>query len=648
MATAALDTRQVLVKTLLLLLAPGLLFRELTLPAPGLDSSCMLAQQYGFLNGIDFGRYLTNTYGLLSFLTSGLFHPKTFYLSILFQVLCVSIVLWPVINVRWSARFVFLMLLCLVCDQLNYLNDGFVFAAMFSAFMLSVLDRRVAAPVAAAIIGVLSLSKWSFLFVALPLFALADIHSVMMKRLLPQQSLTLLATVALVWVLSGQPIGSLPSYIRNGYEISSFFAAAVSQPLWLPAATKLTFLIVAGALVLLLLLHVRKALTEGHSPSAPKTVTPLVLALGLLWLLFALNKASFIRPDGGHYFIGWHTLLLILPVTLLVTASVLRDARLGRLDVAMIVVACAVFFLVVDYPPIWQHPQELPARVNERLTRKFQGVTYLLGWADARKVKGWRQARMQALYSMAASGTGMGIGRETVDVYPWNLSPVIAAGLTYQPRPTMQAQVAYSPHLQELDLEHWRGPNAPAHLLFELGDIDNRLPTMALGPSIVELLSRYEPVGRVGSSLQLRRRQTTRPVVQGATSLAPIAIDQWIDVPNTIGSLTLARIRLTPTIGGRLLAFIDKPPILEIEVRFSTGGKRLYRFIPSMAELGFAISPELVSLLGANSRPEPDLIGGLRRSVPVHAFKIREFDDGRLAQYWLSQAEVTFSLVQIQ
>jgi hypothetical protein len=644
MATAALDPRQVLLKALVLLLAPGLLFRELTLPAPGLDPSCMLAQQYGFLNRIDFGSYLTNTYGLLSFLTSGLFHPKTFYFSILFQVLCVFIVLWPIINVRWSARFVFPMLLCLVCDQLYYLNDGFVFAAIFSAFMLNVLDRRVAAPVAAAIIGVLSLSKWSFLFVALPLFALADIRSVMMKRLFPLQSLTLLATVALVWVLSGQAMGSLPSYIRNGYEISSFFAAAVSQPLWLPAATKLTFLVAAAALVLSLSLHARNGLKEGRSPSGPKFVTPLVLALGLLWLFFALYKASFVRPDGGHYFIGWNSLLLILPVTLLVTASVLRDATLGRLDVAMIVAACGVFFMV-EYPPLWRHPQDLPARVNERLTAKFRSVTSLLGWADAGKVKDWRQARLRALYSMALSG--MGVGGETVDVYPWNLSPVIATGLAYQPRPTMQAQVAYSPHLQELDLEHWRGPNAPAHLLFELADIDARLPTLSLGPSIVELLSRYEPVGRVESSLHLRRRHTPRPVVQGATSSAPIAIDQWIDVPNTVGSLTLARIRLTPTIGGRLLAFIDKPPILEMEVRFSTGGARLYRFIPSMAELGFAISPELVSLLGANSRPEPDLISGLHRSVPVHAFKIRAFGDGRLAQSWLSQGEVTFSLVQI-
>ncbi len=97
---------QIMLKTLLLVFACGLLFRELGLADSGLDSSCMLAQQDGLLKGTDFGRYLINTYGPLSFLISGLFHPRTYCLSIVFQVLTTLIALWPAVHLRWGSCFV--------------------------------------------------------------------------------------------------------------------------------------------------------------------------------------------------------------------------------------------------------------------------------------------------------------------------------------------------------------------------------------------------------------------------------------------------------------------------------------------------------------------------------------------------------------
>ncbi len=626
-----------------------MLFRELFLPAAGLDGSCMLAQQNGLLKGTDFGHYLINTYGPLSFLLSGVFHPKTYYLSILFQVLAILIALWPTVYLRWGPRFVLTLLLCLVCNRLHYPTDPIVFAALFGAFVLAVLDKRLAALVSAAVIGVFTLSKWSLFFVALPLFALADIRTVVTRRAVPLQTATLLTAIVLVFVAAGQPIGSLALFARNGYEIASYFALAVTSPRVLPLEAQLAFVAFAIGLALMQLLHARAASREDDTAARETAVRLLVLGLGWLWVFVALYHASYVRPDGGHFYIGWNALLVILPVALFVAASLRHgQATLRRRDVSVVIAACAVFVVVVDYPPLWRdaHVRDLPSLVYSGVSWKVRTARCLVTWADPNKLRTFKRDRVRALQHIALRD--MQIGRETIDVYPFDLAPVIAADLAYQPRPTMQAQVAYSPYLQRLDLEHWRGPNAPVHVLFLLGDIDGRMPTLALGPSVVELLSRYDPVDRVEAALHLRRRDTPRPVVRHASTSATFAFAQWVSIPRTPGGLTLARIRLPETMAGRVLNFVS-PAYLMLDVKFAKGVVRSYRFVPSMAELGFAISPELESLLGTFERParlETDLVSGLQRSEPAEEFQIREV--GSLGRYAFDRGAVEFSFVTFQ
>src|SRR5579862_3922161 len=99
-APVARARTEVVQKTLLLAFTAAMLFRELRLPGTDIDLSWMLATLYGFLNRIDFGHYLIISYGPLDFLTSGLFHPATWRLTILFELLCAGLALWPALGLR--------------------------------------------------------------------------------------------------------------------------------------------------------------------------------------------------------------------------------------------------------------------------------------------------------------------------------------------------------------------------------------------------------------------------------------------------------------------------------------------------------------------------------------------------------------------
>jgi len=51
------------------------------------------------------------------------------------------------------------------------------------------------------------------------------------------------------------------------------------------------------------------------------------------------------------------------------------------------------------------------------------------------------------------------------------------------------------------------------------------------------------------------------------------------------------RIELKPTLWGRIIAALDKPPILYIRVHSRAGTDQTYRFVPGTAAAGFLISP---------------------------------------------------------
>jgi hypothetical protein len=615
-----------------LFLAAALLFQDLLLPRVGLDPSWMLATQHGLLENIDFGRYLIISYGPLSVLTSRLFHPETWHLTVLFQIVCVFIALAPLVGKRWSPAFVLVLLVCVLANRIFYLNDGVVFAAAFSAFLLALLGRRTLALLSTAVLGVLALAKTSFFFAALPLFLLADLFGFVKKRTLPLQTVTLLVSMTVAFVMSGQDLASLPLYLRNGYEISKFYSGAMSLSLG-PGGFLILLPFVACALALPILIVLRGRAT-------PSRLVLYVVALGLAWLTLVIYKASFVRADPYHFYIGWNALLLIVPV-MLFTARHMTEAPLKteRIDHALVVGMIALFLLTAEQRTFGGTIFGVP---GQRIRDGAVNVVSLLGWMDPRKPSAYEGGRLAALNRMAVH---LPIGKETIDVYPWDIGDVIAAGLNYQPRPSMQSYLAYSPYLQQLDLYHWKGPNAPDHVLFQLADIDGRLPTLALGPSIVEILSRYDAAGAVGERIHLRKRASPRAVSAQVQPARPLQLDEWITVPNEPARLTLASIRLKQTLLGSAWAFLDVPPELVIETKLASGEVRQYRFVASMSELGFAISPDLIPLLGAAGRAESDLPAGLQQSVPITAFRIR---GGPMAAHSFAPGNVTFSIVEIR
>lgn len=184
--------------------------------------------------------------------------------------------------------------------------------------------------------------------------------------------------------------------------------------------------------------------------------------------------------------------------------------------------------------------------------------------------------------------------RGTVDIYPFDQTQRLAAGLNWAPRPVLQSYSAQVPELAEADARYLMGNRAPDHLLFRLDAIDRRWPTIDVGPSLQPLLTHYRPVAMAGRYLHLQRLDG-RPSATGQVgSYKPLEgghrVGEWVTVPPT-EHLTMATIDLRPTLAGRLGLLLYKLPPMSLEARLADGRTVRRRLPIGMAGSPFLLSP---------------------------------------------------------
>jgi hypothetical protein len=175
-----------------------------------------------------------------------------------------------------------------------------------------------------------------------------------------------------------------------------------------------------------------------------------------------------------------------------------------------------------------------------------------------------------------------------VDIIPSKQSLLIAHGVDYRPRFTVQEYTTYTDALIERNRAFFRGALAPANLLFQPGSIDFRYPALAEGPLWPDFLRLYDPVDLVGDMLLMRRRAQAAGDLLGAATAASVDAGVPLDLPP--GPLFL-KARLELTLFGAIANLALKPPLVHMRVTFADGETAQYRLIPAIARSGFVVSP---------------------------------------------------------
>jgi len=173
-----------------------------------------------------------------------------------------------------------------------------------------------------------------------------------------------------------------------------------------------------------------------------------------------------------------------------------------------------------------------------------------------------------------------------------------------------------------------------------LQPIDGRLPSLEDGVSWPLILDRYAPKYFANQHLVLDKRKHAAGLIETRLGGDPGKLGDYINIP-AANDLLFVKIKILPTILGRIASFIYKPTQLEISLKLENGEVKSYRIISGMTQTGFIMSP----LIENNIEFISLYIGeGLTDHKKVKSFAIRP-RGGRIL--WKENYEVEYSLLKI-
>lgn len=517
-------------------------------PARGLDPSWQGALQMAQHSGLSFGDQIVFTYGPLGFLyVTYSFHGHLAELAFFYALLVhfgVAFALFAGAR-RSFGTVISALLALLVASTSIYETELVAFFILAVGAIGGRLDRRQALTVALAAGAFAGLEMLIKLSVGVSLVALATILVVGLpgrrRDNLGAGAAAFLAALLLGWLVAGQDLGALPSYLRYGAEVTLGYGPAMSVEdpglAWQYTAALVVFgLGVWGAL----------RMTD-LGPARERW------GIVLLWTAFAffLFKEAFVRHDAGHatiYFCGMLAGFLAFR-----WAQAQRPfAVAGIAAMLAVTLAAQGIALTDDVDPVGK-VNTLFTELGKILPASGRNTLILNG-----------QDRIKAADPVDPLSLSLLKGH-TVDIYPTEIAIAWAYHLNWDPLPVLQSYVSYRPALDKLDADAVASSRAPERILLTGQGIDGRWLSFDEGATSRSILCHYG-VMRATPTLEVLNRQANRCTT--TTQLAVVHADwgETVSVPAPApGSLVYVRIDGVD-VGGleKLRSFFFKPNQREV------------------------------------------------------------------------------------
>jgi hypothetical protein len=573
-----------------------------------------------------FGKDIVFSYGPLASVVTGWYHPATDAFMLSFTILFAAAFFAGCLAL---SRNSYLMLaLPLVLSQVFSRTDcchprilDTFFICLPFLFLLLVAQRTTeeAKPGAlssaliifiGATVALLPLAKVSF---SVPVVVCGGLALILVGRRSIAAAAVLAISgfiaIAIAWRLMAQPVGGLFQYFVAQQPIISGYSAAMSSQ------GRITEVIayLAGALVIW-----STFVVDGYRRFGKPTTA---VALGLLIVLFMAFKEGFVRQDLDHAPIAGSTLLVLAFILLLTFRSRL-------FAVVMIAALCAWatvnsgYMRVDPVDTVSQFASTLSGSWNALRIRVSDPTYFPKRYQDAR-------AEIRRVVPLPPT-------HGTVDLYPYDLAAIFAAGQKWSPRPVIQSYSAYTSSLAALNRDHLKSPAAPDRIYFSVAPIDQGYPSLDDGASWPELISRYRVAGyfdvddhdvhHEGSWFPsgyaiLERRSEPAPVHIGAPDQKVALLGERVAVPPT-DSPIWAKIDVTPTLMGRVVSALFKIPHLHLIVKCANDSMQDFQFVPGEAREGFLLSPTVrnaVDFMALQSTQRDNYFNYFNKCRPVWA-----------------------------
>jgi hypothetical protein len=366
------------------------------------------------------------------------------------------------------------------------------------------------------------------------------------------------------WLLAGQPILTLPTYITSMLPIIAGYSEAMAYPGVLRETA--AFLIAGAAL----------GWAIGRHPFEAQHAKWFFGTLYAVYLFLAF-KAGFVRHD-GHAAIAASSLVMAALALPLIVGS--RTAVAG--------VALSVLSWVwIDYHYMHTSVSAFAGNVSSTYRSTWNGASLRLSTPV------WPRNDFDAALDELRIKSELPRLPGSTDIYSYQQSDLIASGNHWSPRPVLQSYSAYTPVLAELNRQHLLGSKSPNNILFRVETIDGRLPALDDGPSWPTLLARYRPMSVLSDAVLLRKLDAMP--ISSAANATPLVSGEFkfgeaVSIPAEQGKI-FVQMDIKPSLLGRLAGLAFRTDRLQLTVKLQGGESKTFRLVSGMARAGFIVSP---------------------------------------------------------
>jgi hypothetical protein len=533
------------------------------------ESSWHIILTDAFLRGAQFGRDIVYTYGPWGFVENPQGDPRI-YPWLFGARLLIALAFaagTTLIAVRKigspAGRFLFIAWIALLSDPV-YVLPVLLFAL--------VVDRGrdgIIAPVVHLLAIACALTMWIKFtcFVTVGALAAALAAQDLMKRRWPVIPLEVLAAALGFWVIAGQSLLGLPSFLHGALSTALSYSAQMFLPGPYGELGFIAVLMLAIAIPAAVVFHNRK----------PWSLRP---SLGWAALLFFLQlKEAFVRDDSFHVWMGIVNALLPCALLLICRAGFFRpEAGVLTQVCAGLAVLLSVTIVAMEIrtPAGWERFQLLAQNmdaVKALASRESLSAGYRQQLEEFRRVKPLREVK------------------GTADFFPDQQAMLYGNGLQVRLPPIPQAFAAYNSYLSGRNAAFFRGPNRPDFVFFDIAPIDRRYPSAGDPYSWLALMDCYLPAGNSGGNLVLRAAGCENASLDliaetriraGQTVAVPVGGDYpvWVEIDMRLNW------------PGSMIAALAHPPETTLAVRTAKGW-RSFRISAETGQSGFLLSPLL-------------------------------------------------------
>ena len=577
------------------------------MPSSGLDPSWSNVINYAFINDMSFGKDLYFTYGPLgSFRFPGYVYAESSYYTAI--VLSVFIALIVATSLFMITRKINLLgkTLGIIAIFTGLINDGLFFWYLIPILFVIITfekdNEKIYKTLSFLLLAVLSFSvliKFSHFPTAILSVLFVDGYFYYkFKQKIPLYTLLFFAFMIVFYTLSGQNIFDFYDYFVGSFNTLSGYSEAMN--IFGPSSMIYIFLALFIGMYILLL----KVFYDNRS------LKLFLVSLTASLVLFMAFKQGFVRHD-GHAITAFAGMAFVFGLFYLYYYEYFKNNIYKFIANSLLILSIIFSFTIVGFykintilaPYIIDKINSgLPTKeVFKSINRdKFVLVSQMTNFHDfyykikdfhkifdSNRIVELNQEYKNSMNNIKEKIDLSGISG-TVDIYPWDQSYIIANELKYQPRPLFQSYSVYTPKLIENNIEFLRSEKAPDNILFQIKEIDERLPSTMEGASWIEILKRYETVGLKNNFLHMKKRITPRVINFKNTQTIN---SKFNEIVNTPYDNAFVKIKFKKSLFGSIINTLFKSPILWIKLEFSDGSTIQKRIIPQISSSGFILTP---------------------------------------------------------